>query len=262
MIKPTIVHPKKIEPFFLVYFGRQHSGKTYNLQQFVKNCGRSTIFVYNSGRDEDWQGYEEIELSSDKKTETLYFSYKGKDYEFATHYMKKFKGKKVKAMEADEVLTETLLYKQIKIKGRYSGLFFIIDDATNILTSRLTKAQKSCFYRAKHVNVWFCLIFHDPNMFPNGAWNALTQAKFFTNNVAPPKQKSEKIPHFQKIQWAYKKLQTAPNYSFCTLEMNTGKLTYTPYKKPSKKTKNVKRPIKPRSTTKKVLEKATPKAKK
>ncbi|MBL4861455.1 MAG: hypothetical protein JKY09_00345 [Crocinitomicaceae bacterium] len=223
------------KPFFLAYFGRQHSGKTYDLQQFVAKCNRKTIFVYNSGRDEDWQGYEEIELWSSKKEEILYFTYKGKDYVFATHYMKKFRGKKVKAMEADEVLTETLLYKQLKVKGRYSGLFFIIDDATNILTSRLTKAQKSCFYRAKHVNVWFCLIFHDPNMFPNGAWNALTMAKFFKNNVAPPKQKSDKIPHFLKLKQAYYKLQKAPDYSYCTLVMNTGKLSYTPYKKPVKK---------------------------
>ncbi|BDS13005.1 hypothetical protein [Aureispira anguillae] len=245
------------EPFFLVYFGRQHSGKTYDLQRFVQNCGRSSVFVYNSGRDEDWQGYEEIELWSDKKSEKLFFTYKGKDYEFATHYMKKFRGKKVKAMEADEVLTETLLYKQLKVKGRFKGLFFIIDDATNILTSKLTKAQKSCFYRAKHVDVWFCLIFHDPNMFPNGAWNALTMAKFFKNNVAPPKQKSDKIPHFRQMQQAYAKLQTAPNYSYCTLVMNTGKLTYTPYRKPRKTTTNVNRTTKTRRTTKKTIQKKT-----
>ena len=228
------------DPFFLAYFGRQHSGKTYDLQNFVRVCGRHTIFVYNSGRDEDWQGYEQIELWSDKKEEILYFTYKDKDYIFSDSFMKKFKGKKVKAMEADEVLTETLLYKQLKKKG-YEGLFFIIDDATNILTSRLTKAQKACFYRARHVDVWFCLIFHDPNMFPNGAWGALTMARFFKNNVAPPKQKGDKIPHFRQLQQAYYKLQKAPNYSFCTLVMNTGELTFTPYKepikKPSKKTK-------------------------
>lgn len=220
------------KPFFRVYFGRQHSGKSYDLQRFVEQCNRNTIFVYNSGWDKDWTYFIEIELWSDKKTQTLYFTYKGKDYEFATHYMKKFRGKRVKAPEADEYLTETLLFKQIKTKGRYSGLFFIMDDATNILSTTLTKAQKACFYRAKHVNVWFCLIFHDPNMFPNGAWGALTQAKFFKNNVEPPKQKSDKIPHFRELQRAHYKLKTAPDYSYCTLDMNTGKLTYTPYKKP------------------------------
>ena len=120
------------KPFFRVYFGRQHSGKSYDLQRFVEQCNRSTIFVYNSGWDKDWTNFIEIELWSDKKTNTLYFTYKNKDYEFATHYMKKFRGKKVKAPEADEYLTETLLFKQIKVKGRYSGLFFIMDDATNI----------------------------------------------------------------------------------------------------------------------------------
>ena len=218
------------KPFFLAYFGRQHSGKTYDLQKFVKECNRKTIFVYNSGRAEDWQGFEEIELSSCKKEGILYFTYKGKEYEFAKYYMKMFKGKQVKAMEADEVLTETLLYKQLKIRDKYSGLFFIIDDATNILTSRLTKPQRACFFRAKHINVWICLIFHDPNMFPNSAWGALTMAKFFKNNVAPPKQKSEKIPHFRELQRAYYKLKNAPDYSYCTLMMNTGKLTYKEYK--------------------------------
>ena len=237
------------KPFFLAYFGRQHSGKSYDLQRFVKACGRHTIFVYNSGWDADWQGYEEIELWSDRKSETLYFTYKEKDYVFQDSFMKKFKGKRVKAMEADEYLTETLLFKQLKVKGRYDGIFFIIDDATNILDTKLTKAQKSCFYRAKHVNVWFCLIFHDPNMFPNGAWGALTLAKFFKNNVAPPKQKSDKIPHFRQLQLAHYKLQRAPDYSFCTLNMNTGQLTYTPYRKPKTNAKSTPKSRKVSKTT-------------
>lgn len=217
-------------PFFLAYFGRTHSGKTYDLQQFTKVCGRETIFVYNSGRDEDWIGYELIELWADKKSDTLYFTYKGKDYVFKSSFMNKFRGKKVKAMEADEYLTETLLYKQLSKKG-YEGLFFIIDDATNIIPSKLTKPQKACFYRAKHVDIWFALIFHDPNMFPNSGWAALTIVKFFKNNVAPPKQKSEKIPHFKQFTRAYRALQVAPDYSYCTLMMNTGDLKYTPFKK-------------------------------
>lgn len=220
-------------PFFLVYFGRPHSGKTYDLQRFTKVCGRETIFVYNSGRDEDWIGYEQIELWSDKKSETLYFTYRGRDFVFKDHFMKKFRGKRVKAMEADEYLTEHLLFKQLKNKG-YEGLFFIIDDATNIISSKLTKTQKACFYRAKHVDVWFALIFHDPNMFPNSGWGAVTISKFFKNNVAPPKQKSEKIPHFRQFIKAYVTLQNAPDYSYCTLLMDSGELSYKPYKKPKK----------------------------
>lgn len=221
------------EPFFIAYFGKPHSGKTYDLEQFVKKCGRETIFVYNSGWDKDWVGFELIELWSDKKEEQLYFTYKNKDYLFERHFMKKFKGKKVKAMMAKKKLTERLLYEALSNKG-YEGLFFIIDDATNILTSRLTQSQKACFFRAKHVGIWFALIFHDPNMFPNGAWGALTIAKFFKNNVSPPTQKSQIIPHFMQVMRAYRQLKSAPKHSYCTLIMDTGQLSYTPFKNNSK----------------------------
>ena len=235
MSKPTTTTIDQHHPFFLAYFGKPHSGKTYDLQQFALRCNRPTIFVYNSGWDKDWVGYELIELWSDKKEQELYFSYKGKDYVFEKHFMKKFRGKKVKAMMADEKLTEMLLYKRLSRKG-YEGLFFIIDDATNILTSTLTQAQKACFYRAKHVGIWFALVFHDPNMFPNGAWGALTKAKFFKNNVAPPTQKSKIIPHFRELMKAYKVLKDAPKYSYCTLIMDTGDLSYTPFKTKKNKT--------------------------
>lgn len=210
-------------PFFLVYFGKPHSGKTYDLQEFVKRCGRETIFVYNSGHAKDWVGFEEIELFSDPKEKELYFIYKNKDYLFSKYFMKLFRGRKVKAMMADEQLTEQLLYKRLSRKG-YEGLFFIIDDATNILGTRLTRAEKACFYRAKHVNIWFCLIFHDPNMFPNGGWNAVTLARFFKNNVEPPKKKSRIIPHFREVMKSFKFLQNAPPYSHTTITMDNGNL--------------------------------------
>lgn len=208
-------------PFFLAYFGKPHSGKTYDLIQFVKRCNRETVFVYNSGHDKDWIGFIEIELWSDSKSKELYFSYKGRDYIFHKHFMSKFRGKRVKAMMADEKLTEQLLYKRLSRKG-YKGLFFIIDDATNVFSSQLTQAQKACFYRAKHVGIWFALVFHDPNMFPNGAWGALTLARFFKNNVAPPMKKKDIIPHFDEVMDSFKFLRDAPQYSHATIVMDTG----------------------------------------
>lgn len=222
-------------PFFLAYFGKPHSGKTHDLMQFVKTCGRHTIFVYNSGHDKDWKGFIEIELISDPKTKELFFVYKGKKYLFEKWFMKKFKGKKVKAMMADEKLTEQLLYKRLSRKG-YDGLFFIIDDATNVFSSQLTQAQKACFYRAKHVGIWFALVFHDPNMFPNGAWGALTLARFFKNNVAPPTKKKDIIPHFDEVMESFKFLRDAPLYSHATIVMDTGAL----------KKKKAKRALKPK----------------
>lgn len=216
---------KKEAPFFLVYFGKPHSGKTYDLHQFTKRCGRETIFVYNSGADDDWPGYEEIKLWSDSKKQILNFTYKGKDYVFSESFMQFFKGKRVKAEEAEEYLTEDLLYKQIKIKDAYRGLFFIIDDASSILTDRFTKAQKACFYRSGHVGVWFAIIFHDPASFPNSAWGAVTLSRFFMNNVEPPYEKKRKIPNFQKVVEIFDILQDAPEYTHCTLQMDSGKVT-------------------------------------
>lgn len=212
-------------PFFLAYFGKPHSGKTYDLIQFVKRCGRETVFVYNSGHDKDWIGFIEIELWSDSKSKELYFTYKNRDYVFHKHFMKKFKGKRVKAMMADEKLTEQLLYKRLSRKG-YRGLFFIIDDATNVFSSQLTQPQKACFYRAKHVGIWFALVFHDPNMFPNGAWGALTLARFFKNNVSPPIGKKNIIPHYAEVMKSFEYLRDAPLYSHCTIVMDNGNLKF------------------------------------
>ena len=54
------------KPFFMAYFGKPDSGKSYDLRQYVKTCGMETIFVYNAGWDRDWVNFEEIELWSDK----------------------------------------------------------------------------------------------------------------------------------------------------------------------------------------------------
>lgn len=217
------------KPFFLAYFGAPDSGKSYDLQRFVEVSNKKTVFVYNCGWDKDWVGFIEIELWADKKTETLYFTHKGKDYDFAKHYMKMFRGKKVKAPMVKSALAHRLIYEQMSSKG-YEGLFFIIDDATAILTATLTQAQKAGFFRAKHVGIWFALIFHDPNKFPVGAWEALTLARFFKNNVPPPKNKEDKIPHFRQMTQIYNILQDAPRFSSCTLDMRTGEVTFSPFK--------------------------------
>ena len=191
-------------------------------------------------------GYEEIELWSDRKEDELYFTHKGKDYVFEKSFMKKFRNKRVKAMMADEKLTEKLLYKRLAKKG-YEGLFFIIDDATNILTSQLTQAQKACFYRAKHVGIWFALVFHDPNMFPNGAWGALTLARFFKNNVSPPSGKKNIIPHYAQVMKSFEYLRDAPLYSHCTIVMDNGELKTkkgpAPKRKTTKRKKGPQKPI-------------------
>lgn len=221
-------------PFFLAYFGAPHSGKSYDLQQFVQKCGKTSVFVYNRGWEKDWTDFIEIELWADTKEKTLHFKYNGKDYDFATYYMKLFRGKKVKAPMVRTALAARLLYEQMSSRG-YEGLFFIIDDATAIIDAKLTMAQKACFFGAKHVGIWFALVFHDPNKFPVGGWEALTLARFFKNNVPPPKNKEDKIPHFKEMKESFKLLQHAPRFSSCTLDMSTGTLTFIPYSTSKKK---------------------------
>lgn len=222
-------------PVVLVHFGRPHSGKTYLMEQFANNSGRETIFVYNAGRKEDWKGYEVIKLFSDKKTETLYFTYKNKDYQFSKHFMRLFKGKKVRTRRGRDPRVKKLLFLEMTEEG-YEGTFFIVDDAVGIIGSKLTFEMNALFFASKHVDVWVGVVFHDPNQFPVRAWGALTLARFFVNNVEPPAEKAKKIPHFPKIYAAFETLRYAPLYSYCTLDMNTGEAHYIPFKQPKTKT--------------------------
>lgn len=225
-------------PVVLAHFGRPHSGKTYEMEKRAneahKNKARETIFVFNSGRDTDWQGYTEIVLHSDKKTETLFFTYRNQEYNFRESFMKLFRGKKVKARRVRKPLTKSLLFIEMSEKG-YEGTFFIVDDAVAVIGARLTFAQDACFYCAKHVDVWLGVVFHDPNQFPVRAWGALTFAKFFVNNVEPPAKKAKLIPHFRKVLSAFKTLQKAPKYSFVSIDMNSGQASYTPFKNSTNK---------------------------
>lgn len=220
-------------PVVLTHFGRPDSGKSFEMEKQAnkayRNGARETIFVFNSGRDTDWQGYEEISLSSIKKTETLQFTYKNDVYNFTDSFMKLFRGKRVKARRTRDAITKHLLFIEMSERG-YEGTFFIVDDAIAIIGSRLTYGQNACFFGAKHGDVWLGVVFHEPNQFPIGAWGALTHAKFFISNIRPNKNKEDRIPHFQKILSSYNILRNAPAYSFCSIEMNTGHTTYTPYK--------------------------------
>jgi len=229
------------KPVVITHFGRPHSGKTYLMERFANSSGRETIFVYNAGRKEDWQGYEVIKLRAERKTETLFFTYKNKEYEFAKSFMKLFKGKRVRARRGRDRMIKNLLFLEMTEEG-YEGTFFIIDDAVGIIGSKLTFEMSSLFFGSKHVDIWLGVVFHDPNQFPVGAWSSLTSARFFVNNVEPPVDKAKKIPHFPKVMSAFRTLKNAPLYSYCTIDMNTGEAKYIKYKDPAK--------AKPRKKTK------------
>lgn len=232
------------KPVVITHFGRPHSGKTYAMEQFANNANRETVFVYNAGRKEDWQGYISIKLDVDEKGKKLLFEYRGKQHDFRSSFMKLFKGKKVRARRGRHRKIRDLLFLEMTEEG-YEGTFFIIDDAVGIIGSRLTFEMNSLFFGSKHVDIWLGVIFHMPSQFPVGAWGALTFARFFVNNVAPSFSSPDKIPHSKKMVAAYHKLQSAPKYSSCTLEMNTGKMIYNPYRKTTlKRSEKRKKPTK------------------
>lgn len=220
------------EPVVITHFGRPHSGKTFAMEKFANNANRETIFVYNAGRKLDWEGYIPIKLDVCEKGKTLMFEYRGKMHDFKTSFMRFFRGKKVRARRGRHRKIRDLLFLEMTEEG-YEGTFFIIDDAVGIIGSRLTFEMNSLFFGSKHVDIWLGVVFHMPSQFPVGAWGALTFARFFVNNVAPSFTNPAKIPHYKKMIGAYNKLQRAPKYSYCTLDMNAGKLTYTPYRKPN-----------------------------
>ncbi len=227
-------------PFFLLYFGVTHSGKSTDLEKFMKRCGKPSVFVYNRGYDKDWAGFEEIELIADKKSKTLYFLYKGKEYDFNKHFFKKFHRKKVKCIEAEDELAEELLFNSLARKDpnndKYKKqLFFIIEDATTIFNSSLKRLHRRLFYRLKHAGVWTCLVCHDPAIFPIRAYGPVTMVRFFKMSIEPDIKKAKVIPHFRQFLAAYKFLSKAPRFSSCTLDMTTGKLTKKTFKKPIKK---------------------------
>lgn len=220
------------KPVVITHFGRTHSGKTYEMERFANSCygrARKTIFVYNAGRLKDWKGYEVITLRADERNKILYFTYKGNEYEFTKSFMKLFKGKRVRARRGRQRMIKNLLFLEMTEEG-YEGTFFIVDDAVGIIGTKLTFEMNSLFWGSKHVDVWLGVVYHDPNQFPKGAWGALTGAKFFINNVEPPLEKSKIIPHFTKVVSIFNTLQSAPQYSFCWIDMNTGDTKYKPFK--------------------------------
>lgn len=229
-------------PFLLAYFGDPHSGKTTDLERFIERCHRDTIFVYNRGYRKDWVGYEEIKIWGEKKTKTLYFTHRGKDYEFEKYFYKKFKGKRVKAGACRLQFEEDMLFLSLgelpeqgsREEQAKNRMLFVLEDSVSILSANLKRVHKNLFYRLKHAGVWTAIVGHLPNLYPVNAFMPITHVRFFKMSVPPPTSKHEKIPHFDKYVAAYKTLVKAPKYTCCLLETETGKLTKIPNKKTKK----------------------------
>ncbi|MGH1338737.1 MAG: hypothetical protein ACRBFS_21665 [Aureispira sp.] len=220
------------KPFCLLAVGLQGAGKTYNLERLVNRSGRRMVLVYNTSNPDDWKGYIEIELLYDVKKKRLAFIYEGRQFDFQKYYLKKFKGKKVKADEM-EGLSETeikrgekQLFRHIK---KMSGLFFILDDASTVFDNgKLTRDQNAIF-KGKNYNVWFAFVFHGANLVPPRMWNAVTHIRMFYNNTQPPPNKRNIITNYSILLKMYQVLRKLPKRSFITLDVLLEKVTITPY---------------------------------
>lgn len=213
--------------------GQQGAGKTYNLERLVNASGRKMVLVYNTSNPDDWKGYTEIELLYDTKKKRLAFIYEGSQYDFEKYYLKKFKGKKVKADEMEgnsetEIKRgEKLLFKHIK---KMNGLFFILDDASTVFDNgKLTRDQNAIF-KGKNYNVWFAFVFHGANIVPPRMWNAVTHVRMFYNNTQPPRKKKEIITNYPILLKMYQVLRRLPKRSYITLDVRAEKVTLSPYK--------------------------------
>lgn len=218
-------------PFVLATFGQMHAGKTYNLEELISKTNRTKI-VYNFGREEDWQGYQPIELQEEKGK--LYFIHEKKRFLFERSFMKKFRGKKVKIATVFHSKTLALFYTEIaRMNSSINYVFFIIDDATAVFDTNLTKLEKSFISRCKHSDVRVALASHDLHYFPRQAWGLLTHVRLFRTINPPPIAKRDVIPCFDALMDAWEKLQEAPQYSYYTLDVYNKELTYTEFKNKS-----------------------------
>ena len=215
------------KPFCLATFGEQHAGKTYNLEQWIKGQHR-TIVVYNYGWEKDWVGFEKIELLLIK--DVLYFTYKKQDYIFSKAFMKKFKNKRVKIKMAFEKRVENKFYQVLVQTDTIKDLTLIIDDATAVFGTTLSRPEKAALSRSKHAGIWMAFASHDPHYFPRQAYGLLTHLRMFKTTNPPPKAKSDIIPCFHDLYRAWEHLQDAPKYSYYTLDVVKKELIYTPYK--------------------------------
>lgn len=230
------------KPFCMASFGMQDAGKTYDLERWANSYRGLTKIAYNYGRATDWKGYEDIELLMSEGI--LHFNWKGKNYPFERDFMHKFRQRAVKIKQAFDREVETLFFRILSSNDSFDRFVLTLDDATGIFGNTLTRAERIMLSRTKHKGCKLAFSSHDFFYFPKQAWGLLTHIRVFKTLNAPPKARKEDISTFDILTTAYELLQTAPTYSYCTIQTGTGELFYQEFQ--PKKTK----PPKPKKTSK------------
>lgn len=215
----------KVEPFAMLVFGRQGAGKTTSMEAFLAIHPYHTHIVYNPGREEDWQGYTEVRLKLDDKSKKLFFTLKGKDYDFDRHFVKKFKGGRVKVVHEGNTKVRIAFFSKIAYEKILPRSVLIIDDATNVIRHRLTNADSAIFSKTKHIGVKLILAYHDINYAPNEAFGLVTHIRQFITNGATgaAEQLYRRMPVLRTVDKNWAELQELPKYSYYTIDIYKNK---------------------------------------
>jgi hypothetical protein len=185
--KGTPLSPEP-EPVLCAVFAMMGGGKTSLMERMAKQMQRRTIVVYNYGKPSDWKGYIPIELTL--LNGELQFKYKGQEHPFELSFMHLFWRKRVKILGAINKKVEKAFYEALSnMNNNLKQLCLIIEDATSVLSNRLTTAQKGVFSRCKHKDIWVYMLSHHLHYFPVQMYTLLTHIILFKTLSPPPKQK-------------------------------------------------------------------------
>lgn len=215
------------KPFVMGVFGRPHSGKTFAIEKVAKTTP-ATVLVYNYGRKEDWRLYYQIELKTND-SERLQFEYKGRTYDFEEDFKRLFKARKVKMLMCEDSKTQDAFFLLLARSPQLANILLVVDDATVVLGSTLTKGLKALLGKSKHNKVDVILIAHSMDVFPRSAYAFLTHIRLFDTNNPPSQQKLALVPMRDAVMQAYSKLKQAPPYTSYIFDLYTNKtIIHTP----------------------------------
>lgn len=225
---PKILENER-KPFVFAIFGKPHSGKTYHAERLAENY-KGTVFVYNYGRAEDWHGYEVIKWIDNPKTKisdgkAVLFEYKGQVFDFKNNFMKLFRGKRVKALSANDKKEQNKIFKTLATAPELQHILFIIDDATTVLDSRLSAAEANLLAKSKHNKVDVMTIAHSLDVYPPRAYAFVNFVRLFETSSAPSQQKINLLPFKEVVLSAYEDLLKQPLYSYYTADIESGTVT-------------------------------------
>lgn len=213
------------KPLVGVFTGQTHSGKSTEAGRFIERTNPETVLVYNRGWEEDWKGYEEIELSQVKKV--LYYKYKGKLKEFRKHFMRDFRGKRVKCARPIDwgMVAERLLFLTLSQRG-FEGLHLHLEDAKGYIYPNMSPTYLAFFNATKNFRIRVTIVHQIPNQIPSNLWGALTCAFIFRNDEEFDPERIKLFKHAKTIKEIQETVNKMAPYSFGLIDFRAGRVSY------------------------------------